>query len=338
MQMTFCNRWAALLSLALCSTSITISGANAGESAYVYEGVESATTLIRDAERSNDPSVTVALDRGHDDSDRHARNGKLNLIRVNEIPALVYSLKYYGGLGYIPALVITCREKGLLEFSQVLWTSGKIDHKRYEPYILEYQGFGLGDLFMFPAELESVVDDIKGTAIRFRGTIKADHPGISRLGPTTNLQAYVRFGDMRFGADNSHHASTLGPLIDHCGSAAVDSPQRAIRANQSPTIPDREVQIKRGHLLDNSAISSESVGMESKKQSNARINAAIEYYGNAMDDVTKKFSSGRINYEQFRKLSKEISEASFAITETIEEAYKVYDFQIKYTDKIPVKE
>ena len=75
-----------------------------------------------------------------------------------------------------------------------------------------------------------------------------------------------------------------------------------------------------------------------KKQSNARINAAIEYYGNAMDDVTKKFSSGRINYEQFRKLSKEISEASFAITETIEEAYKVYDFQIKYTDKIPVKE
>ena len=159
-----------------------------------------------------------------------------------------------------------------------------------------------------------------------------------RLGPTTNLQAYIRFADMRFGVDNSHHASTLGPLIDHCRSTAVDGPLRVIGENQPPTSLDREVRTERGHLPGKSATSSESVEMEAVMQSNVRVNAAIEYYSSAMDDLTRKFSSGRINYEQFRQLSKDISEASFAIVETIEEAHQVYDFQIKYTDNLGVKE
>lgn len=234
------RRWSPItyvFSVAFCFFPLVVTADNFSGSVYVYGGIESAAQLIHDSERGSDPSLSVAIERGHSDTDRHTRDGKLNLVRINGKPAMAYSLNYYGGIGYLPALVVTCRERGLLEFSQILWDSNEIDYEQYEPYLVEYQGYGLDDLFKLSAEVESVVD-YRGTTVRFRGTIRTNDPGIGRLGATTNLQAYIRFSDLSFGTDNSDHANTLGALIDYCSGKAMGQPVTPVIAAQPSGGPD----------------------------------------------------------------------------------------------------
>jgi hypothetical protein len=195
-------------------------------SAYIYTTADAAINLIHDAARNADPRLSLRYDLP-DDADRSG--AQLNLLLVDDIPAVVFDTSYFGrkpgssASGRLVRIMMTCSASGDLEISQFLSSTEANDLDPDATYDITYSAFGIDGKWPMAARLEEeIADRNPHTFARFRGRMTIDDTAFAGLRATSNFISSLPMPNgsfhLSFGVDGGRMNSTLAPLIDHCRS------------------------------------------------------------------------------------------------------------------------